>query len=61
MPWLNIFHYRILTLEWSGVRRQLLIDHVWVWSIVPLWLNHMWLYRSVRQVFVAKAIVRDLS
>jgi hypothetical protein len=61
MPWLNIFHYRILTLEWSGVRRQLIIDHMRVWSIIPLWLNHLWFYWSVHQVLVAKAVVRDLS
>ena len=61
MPWLNILHYRILTLEWSGVRRQLIIDHMRVWSIIPLWLNHLWFYRSVHQVLVAKAVVRDLS
>ena len=47
MPWLYIFHYGILTLEWSGVRRQLFIDHMGVWSIIPLRLNHLWLYRSM--------------
>lgn len=61
-PWFYIFHNGFLSLEWSGITRQLLIHHVGVWSVVPLTLvlHHMRLHRGLSKMPVSKAIVRDL-
>lgn len=47
-PRLNVLHYRLLSLEWGGITRQLLIDHVRVWSVEALLvLHHLGLYWRV--------------
>ena len=61
VSWLDILHYRLLSLERSSIIRQLISNHVWVWSIVSLWLYHVRLDWSLHQMLIAKTIVRNLS